>query len=151
MTKDKEGRKEVQGNLIHGTTPEERFLEIHGMTIEEWSAMKFKDKTGMTPDEWYVNKVKSTTPFDFINECYGTVTEDDIKLVKDLQLLGIKDGVINILLHYVAIFSRIGMVHPLVKEMGENWHKENISTVEKAINFVREEQKKYTESSEKDL
>ena len=139
MTKDKEGRKEVQGNLIQG------------MTIEEWSAMKFKDKTGMTPDEWYVNKVKSTTPFDFINECYGTVTEDDIKLVKDLQLLGIKDGVINILLHYVAIFSRIGMVHPLVKEMGENWHKENISTVEKAINFVREEQKKYTESSEKDL
>jgi hypothetical protein len=26
--------------------------------------------------------------------------------------------------------------------MGGNWHKENILTVEKAINFVREEQKK---------
>ena len=79
------------------------------------------------------------------------MTEDDIKLVKDLQLLGIKDGVINILLHYVAIFSRVGMVHSLVKEMGENWYKENISTVEKAINFVREEQKKVAGSSEKDL
>ena len=139
MTKDKKGRNEVQGSLTNG------------MTIEEWSAMKFKDKTGVTPDEWYANKMQTTTPFDFINECYGTVTEDDIKLVKDLQLLGIKDGVINILLHYVVIFSRVGMVHSLVKEMGGNWHKENISTVEKAINFVREEQKKVAGSSEKDL
>lgn len=150
--KDKKRRGKVQGKVIHGTTPEERFEEIHGMTIEEWNVkleVKFKDKTGMTPDEWYVNQVKSTTPFDFINERLGTVTEDDIKLVKDLQLFGLKDGVINILLDYVAIFSSIGMVHPLVREMGENWHKENILTVEKAINFVREEHKKYTESSEK--
>jgi len=150
--KDKKRRGKVQGKVIHGTTPEERFEEIHGITIEEWNAeleVKFKDKTGMTPDEWYVNQVKSTTPFEFINERYGTVTEDDIKLVKDLQLFGLKDGVINILLDYVAIFSSIVIVHPLVREMGENWHKENILTVEKAINFVREEHKKYTESTEK--
>ncbi|MEK5215890.1 DnaD domain protein [Psychrobacillus sp. FSL H8-0487] len=140
------------------------------MTTEEWNAKleeknkaktgKMKDKKrmgkvlgkvihGTTPDEWYVKQVKTTTPFDIINERYGTVTEDDIKLVKDLQLFGLKDGVINILLDYVAIFSSIGMVHPLVREMGENWHKENILTVEKAINFVREEHKKYTESTEK--
>jgi replication initiation and membrane attachment protein DnaB len=119
------------------------------MTIEEWNEQQFKAKIGMTPDEWYIKQVKSTTPFDFIKERYGTVTEDDIKLVKDLQLLGLKDGVINVLLDYVAIFSRIGMVHPLIREMGENWHKENILTVEKAIVFVREEHKKYKESSEK--
>jgi len=149
MTKDKKGRKKAQGKVIHGTIPEERFQEIHGMTIEEWSEQQFKAKTGMTPDEWYIKQVKSTTPFDFIKERYGTVTEDDINLVKDLQLLGLKDGVINVLLDYVAIFSRIGMVHPLVREMGENWHKENILTVDKAIVFVREEHKKYKESSEK--
>ena len=149
MTKDKIGRKKVQRKVIHGTTPEERFQEIHGMTIEEWNEQQFKAKTGMTPDEWYIKQVKSTTPFDFIKERYGTVTEDDIKLVKDLQLLGLKDGVINVLLDYVAIFSRIGMVHPLVRKMGEIWHKENILTVEKAIVFVREEHKKYKESSEK--
>lgn len=145
MTKDKKVWKKAQGKVIHGTTPEERFQEIYGMTIEEWNEQKFK----ATSDEWYINKAKSTTPFDFIKERYDTVTEDDIKLVKDLQLLGLIDGVINVLLDYVAIVSRIGMVHPLVREMGENWHKENILTVEKAINFVREEQKKYKDSSEK--
>ena len=66
---------------------------------------------------------------------------NDLKLVKHLQLLGLTDGVINVLLDYVAIFSRIGMVHPLMREMGVNWHKENILTVEKAIVFVREEHK----------
>lgn len=149
MTKEKNRRKKVQSKVIHGTTPEERFQEIHGMTIEEWNEQQFKSKTGMTPKEWYIKQVKSTTPFDFIKERYGTVTEDDIKLVKGLQLLGLKDGVINVLLNYVEIFSKIGMVHPLVIEMGENWHKENILTVEKAIIFVREEHKKYKESLEK--
>lgn len=149
MTKDKKGRKKVQRKVTLGTTGEERFQEIHGRTIEEWSEQQFKAKTGMTPEEWYVKQIKSTTPFDFIKERYGTVSVDDIKLVKDLQLLGLKDGVINVLLDYVAIFSRIGMVHPLIREMGENWHKENILTVEKAIVFVREEHKKYKESSEK--
>lgn len=145
MTKD----KKIQGKVIHGTTPEERFQEIYGMTIEEWNEQQFKAKTGMTTDEWYIKQVKSTKPFNFIKERYDTITEDDIKLIKDLQLLGLKDGVINVLLDYVAIFSSIGIVHPLVREMGENWYKENILTVEKAIVFVREEHKKYKESSEK--
>ncbi|MFJ7936354.1 hypothetical protein [Sporosarcina sp. NPDC096371] len=150
MTIDKNRRKKVQSKVINGATPEERFQEIHGMTIEEWNEQQFIAKTGMTPDEWYLKQVKSTTPFDFIKERYGTVTADDIKLVKDLQLLGLKDGVVYVLLDYVSIFSnKIGMVHPLVREMGENWHKENILTVEKAIVFVREEHKKYKESSEK--
>jgi len=35
--KEKKGRGKVQGKVIHGTTPEERFEEIHGMTIEECS------------------------------------------------------------------------------------------------------------------
>lgn len=151
MTKDKKGRKKVHRKVINGTTPEERFQEIHGMTIEEWAEQQFKAKTGMTRDEWdewYIKKIKSTTPFDSIKVRYDTVTEDDIKLVKDLQLLGLKDGVINVLLDYVAIFSRIGMVYALVLEMGKNWRKENILTVEKAIVFVREEHKKYKESSE---
>ncbi|WP_318617558.1 hypothetical protein [Sporosarcina sp. YIM B06819] len=143
--KDKKRFKSTNNRVVHGKTPEERFKEIHGITIKEWSEQQFK----ATPDDWYINKTKSTIPFDFIKEHYDTVTEDDIKLVKDLQLLGLKDGVISVLLDYVAIVSRIGMVHALVREMGRNWHKENILTVEKAINFVREEQKKYKDSSEK--
>lgn len=149
MDKDKKGRKKVHRIVVHGKTPEERFLELHGMTIAEWNEQQFKAKTGMTTEEWYIKKITSTTPFDFIKELYDTVTEDDIKLVKDLQLLGLKDGVINVLLHYVAVFSRIGMVHELVREMGENWRNENIVTVEKAIVFVREEQSKQKDSAEK--
>ncbi|WML56102.1 hypothetical protein [Neobacillus sp. PS2-9] len=96
----------------------------------------------MTIDEWYIIEAKSTTPFDFIKERYGNGTEDDIKLVKDLQILGLKDEVVYVLLDYVAIVSSIGMVHPLVREMGENWFNEKIFTIEKAISYVREQQKK---------
>ncbi|MEO2076007.1 MAG: hypothetical protein ABGX20_11625 [Bacillus sp. (in: firmicutes)] len=133
----------IKGKVVHGSTPEERFKEIHGMTIEEWNEQQFKAKTGMTPDEWYIKEAKSITPYDFIKERYGTVTEDDVKLVKDLQLLGLKDEVLYVLLDYVAIVSRIGMVHPMVREMGENWFNARIFTIEKAISYVREQQKKY--------
>ncbi|MBB4826005.1 replication initiation and membrane attachment protein DnaB [Sporosarcina luteola] len=147
MTKANKARNKLHPKVVHGMTPEERFQEIHGMTIEEWSEQQFKAKTGVTPEEWYLKKVKSTTPFDFMKERSGSITEDDVKLIKDLQLLGLKDGVINVLLDYVSIFSKIGKVHPLVRRMGENWKKGNILTVEKAMVFVREEHKKYLESA----
>lgn len=143
MRKDKKSLKKTNNRVVQGKTPEERFKEIYGMTIKEWSEKQFKAKTGMTPDEWYINEAKSTTPYDFIKERYGTVTEDDIKLIKDLELLGLKDDVIYVLLDYVAIVSKIGMVHPLVREMGESWFNEKIFTIEKAITYVREQQKKY--------
>lgn len=141
--------KKIKGKVVYGSTTEERFKEIHGMTIDEWNEQQFKAKTGMTPDEWYINEAKSTLPYDFIKERYGTVTEDDVKLVKDMQVLGLTDDVLNVLLDYVAIISRIGVVHPLVREMGKNWVERDILTIEKAIAYVREEQKKYKESSEK--
>ncbi|MDR0139551.1 hypothetical protein RFW18_17490 [Metabacillus idriensis] len=140
--------KKIKGKVVHGSKPEERFKEIHGMTIKEWNEQQFKAKTGMTPDEWYINEAKSTTPYDFIKERFGTVTEDDVKLVKDMQVLGLTNEVIYVLLDYVAIISRIGVVHPLVRETGENWVEKEL-TIEKAIAYVREEQKKNKESSEK--
>lgn len=146
--KDRNRRKKVQDKVVHGTTPKERFHEKHGMSIEEWHQEQFRVKTGMTYIEWYINKVNSQTPIEFLKEPNGTVTEEDIKLVKDLQLLGLKDEVINVLLHYALAVSRTGLIHPLVREMGKSWYQNNIFTVEKAIFFVREEQKKYNESSE---
>lgn len=150
--KEKKRFKKTKGKIINGMTAEERFKEIYGMTIQEHSAKQeeeFKAKTGMTYDEWYINRVKTMTPVEFLKEPNGTVTEEDVKLIKDLQVLGLKDEVINVLLHYVLVVSRIGLVHHLVKEMGKSWHETNILTVEQAIVFVREEQKKYKESSEK--
>ncbi|WP_144555936.1 hypothetical protein [Bacillus sp. X1(2014)] len=129
--KDKKRFKKTDNRIVHGKTPEERFKELHGMTIEEWNEQQFKARTGMTPDERYINEAKSTTLYDFIKERYGTVTEDDIKLVKDLQLLGLKDDVIYVLLDYDAIVSRIGMVHPMVIEMGENWFNEKYLQLKK--------------------
>ncbi|MFJ7942037.1 DnaD domain protein [Peribacillus sp. NPDC096622] len=154
MTKKKKLLNKTKGKIIQGKTAEDRFKEIHGMTIQEWNAKQeeeFKDKTGMTYDEWYVNQVKTTTPIDFIKEPKGTITEEDVKLIKDLQELGLKDEVIIVLLHYVMVVSRMGLVHSLVKEMGKSWNEINLTTVEEAIVFVREEQKKYKESSEKKL
>ncbi|MFB7640453.1 hypothetical protein [Peribacillus butanolivorans] len=56
------------------------------MTIQEWTVKQeeeSKAKTGMTYDEWYVNQVKTTTPIEFIKEPKGTITEEDVKLIKD--------------------------------------------------------------------
>ncbi|MFB5087747.1 DnaD domain protein [Psychrobacillus sp. PGGUH221] len=146
---DKKRRKKEQGKVIHGTTPEERFQEINGMTIEEWHEEQFKTKMGMTSSDRYIEQVKSSSPIDYFKLQNGTITEEDVKLVKDLKELGLNDDVINVLLSYVVAVSNIGLIHSLINEMGEYWIEENILTVEKAIVFVREEHKKYKESSEK--
>lgn len=133
--------KNIRGKIVHGKTPEERFKEVHGITIEEWKAKeeeKFKAQTGMSPEEWYIKQVTSSTPIDYLKSRNGNASENDVELVKDLQAMGLNDGVINVLLDYVGAVSRIGFVHSLVKEMGEHWLKENILTIESAKVFVRE-------------
>lgn len=137
----REDYKNISGKIVHGKTPEERFKELHGITIEEWQAKqeeKFEAQTGMSPEEWYIKQVTSSTPIDYLKSRNGNVSENDVELVKDLQAMGLNDGVINILLDYVGVISRIGFVHSLVKELGEYWLKENILTIESAIIFVRE-------------
>lgn len=151
MTTNKKRDKKIQGKVIHGTTPEERFEEIHEMTIAEWNAkheVKFKDKTGMTPDEWVLNRYKTIKPIDLINE-YDVASKADETLVEDLHALGLKNDVINVLLEYVLIFNGIGFVQSLVLEIGKNWLKNDILTVDKAIEFMRKEHRKYNESLEK--
>lgn len=136
-----EDYKNIRRKIIHGKTPEERFKEVHGITIEEWKAKqeeKFKAQTGMSPEEWYIKQVTSSTPINYLKSRNGAVSENDVELVKDLQAMGLNDGVINVLLDYVGAVSRIGFVHSLVKEMGEHWLKENILTIESAKVFVRE-------------
>ncbi|WP_419888326.1 hypothetical protein ACN6MT_23625 [Neobacillus niacini] len=63
MMKDKKRISKTNNRVVHGKTPEERFKERHGITIEEWNEQQFNAKTGMTPDEWYINEAKSTTHF----------------------------------------------------------------------------------------
>ncbi|WP_291758647.1 DnaD domain protein [Lysinibacillus sp. UBA5990] len=140
--KNKKRYKKINSKVIYGTTAEERFKEIHGVTIEEWNAKneeEFITKTGMSYDEWYIKQVNSLTPIDYLENCNGAVSQDDVELVKDLQKLGLNDGVINVLLDYVNIFNKIGFIHSLVREMGESWLKKNVLTIESAIAFVREE------------
>ncbi|MEG0385263.1 MAG: hypothetical protein RR642_10960 [Solibacillus sp.] len=142
--KSKKRYTKINGKVIHGTTAEERFEEVHGITIEEWEAEeeeRFKAKTGMSYDEWYIKQVKNSTPIDYLKPRNGAVSQDDVELVRNLQDLGLNDGVINVLLDYVNIVSRNGFIHSLVREMGESWLKENVLTIERAIAFVREEWK----------
>ncbi|MFJ5790284.1 DnaD domain protein [Lysinibacillus sp. NPDC093197] len=144
MSNDKKRYKKIISKEIYGTTTEERFKEVHGITIEEWNAKgeeRFKAKTGMSYEEWYIKKILSSTPIDYLKNLNGVVSQDDIELVKDLQELGLNDGVINVLLDYVKIVSKIGFIHSLVREMGESWLKKNVSTIESAMAFVRKEWK----------
>jgi len=134
--------KKISDKVIYGSTAEERFKEVHGITIEEWKSKgeeRFKAKTGMSYEEWYIKKVISSTPIDYLKNLNGSVSHDDIELVKDLQELGLNDGVINILLDYVKIVSKIGFVHSLVRDIGESWLNKNVTTIESAMAFVRKE------------
>jgi replication initiation and membrane attachment protein DnaB len=129
---------------------EERFKATHGMTIAEWNAKleeKFKSETGITPDEWVINRYSSLTPVEILKE-YGVISEADVTLVKDLQLIGLNDGVINVLLEYVTIVNGIGFVHSLTLELGKSWLEKDIVTIEKAVDYMREEQRRYKESAE---
>jgi len=144
MDNKKATTKKGIGKIIdEGLTKEEIFKEIHGMTLKEFKAREekeFKARTGMTYDEWYVNEVKTTTPIEMLKDPNGTIKEEDINLIKDLKALGLNNEVIIVLLQYVMAFSKIGLLHPIVKEMGERWKENNILTVEQAIKFVREVQ-----------
>lgn len=119
------------------------------MIIDEWNAKveeEFKAKTGMTPDEWVINRYKTLAPVDLIKEHYEVISKADVMLVKDLQGIGFNDGVINVLLEYVMIVNGIGFVHPLVLEMEKDWLEKDIVTIEKAVEYVREEQRRYKKS-----
>lgn len=134
--------KKISDKVIYGSTAEERFKEVHGITIEEWKSKgeaRFKAETGMSYDEWYIKQVISSTPIDYLKNLNRSVSHDDIELVKDLQELGLNDGVINILLDYVKIVSKIGFVHSLVRDIGESWLNKNVTTIESAMAFVRKE------------
>lgn len=142
MSNDIKRFKKISDKVIYGSTAEERFKEVYGITIEEWKSKgeeRFKVETGMSYEEWYIKKVISSTPIDYLKNLNGSVSQDDIELVKDLQELGLNDGVINVLLDYVKIVSKIGFIHSLVRDIGESWLNKNVTTIESAMAFVREE------------
>lgn len=63
--------------IVHGKTPEERFKEVYGITIEEWHAKeeeKLKAQTGMSSEEWYIKQVTSSTPIDYLKSRNGNVS-----------------------------------------------------------------------------
>ncbi|MFJ7838938.1 MULTISPECIES: DnaD domain protein [Lysinibacillus] len=142
MSNDIKRFKKISDKVIYGSTAEERFKEVYGITIEEWKSKaeeRFKAETGMSYEEWYIKKVISSTPIDYLKNLNGSVSQDDIELVKDLQELGLNDGVINVLLDYVKIVSKIGFIHSLVRDIGESWLNKNVTTIESAMAFVRKE------------
>lgn len=121
------------------------------MTTEDWNAkheVKFKAKNGMTVDDWLLNKYKTITPFELIT-AYEVATKDEETLVKDLQDLGLSKDVINALLEYVFVFNGKGFVQSLVLEIGKNWVKNDIITLEKAIKFMKEQDRKRFNESPK--
>ena len=137
----REDYNNVRGKIIHGTTPEERFKEVYGITIEEWISKEkenFEAQTGISSDEWYIKQINSLAPIDYLKNRNGAVFEKDIELVKELQQIGLNDGVINVLLDYAGIVNLIGFIHSLVKRMGEILLEKDILTIESAINFFRE-------------
>ncbi|WP_185907935.1 DnaD domain protein [Psychrobacillus soli] len=122
------------------------------MTTDELNAkheIQFNNKTGMTIDEWLLNKYKTITPFELM-KAYEVVAKDEETLVKDLHDLGLHNEVINALLEYVFVCNGKGFVESFVMKIGMNWVENDILTIKKAIEFMKDQdRKKFNESSER--
>ena len=91
----------------------------------------------------YEQRFVAKTPVEFLKYNGHIVTETDLKMIMELQELGLSNGVINVLLEYALLVSRSRILHPLVVELGENWLRQDISSVEQATEYLKEEMKKY--------
>ncbi|MBH0167163.1 DnaD domain protein [Fictibacillus sp. 7GRE50] len=72
------------------------------------------------------------------------VSNNDLKLAKRLQESGLKDNVINVLFDFALRFSD-RLNHKFVERIASNWLKKEVISTEQAMDFLREEHKRYLE------
>lgn len=96
----------------------------------------------------YEQRFEAKTPVEFLKYHGHIISEADLKMLKELHKIGLKSGVINVLLEYVLVVSRDRILHPLVIELARYWFSQSITSVEHATEYVTEELKKYVKGLE---
>lgn len=88
---------------------------------------------------------ETTSPYDFIASKYqgGEPTSRDIRLIESLMIdQKLNPGVINVLLSYVMHTNNNRLNKSLIETIAGQWKRNNIETVEEALNIADKEYKK---------
>jgi len=103
-----------------------------------------KDKTGSKKDRM-INFFETTTPFNFLKfkNNNSKPTKRDLEIVEELIVdLKLNPGVVNVLLDYVFRINNNKLVKNFVHAIAGQWKRNNIKTVEEAMNIAESEYKK---------
>lgn len=90
---------------------------------------------------------KTANPKDVLHVVYGYPTDlpGGLLLLHNLKDLGLKNELINVLLHYVTLSCNGDLPHRYSVLLGKHWLDNGITTVEEAMEFVQKENNKLKE------
>lgn len=74
----------------------------------------------------------------------------DVRLLENLIVdYGLNPGVVNVLVDYVLKTNNNNLSRSLAETIAGQWKRNNVLTVEEAINLARKEHKKYSKNTQK--
>ena len=95
---------------------------------------------------------ETTSPLDFLRSKSGgsEPVKRDVRLLENLIVdYGLNPGVVNVLVDYVLKINNNNLSRSLAESIAGQWKRNNVLTVEEAINLARKEHKKYSKNTQK--
>ena len=95
---------------------------------------------------------ETTSPLDFLRSKSGgsEPVKRDVRLLENLIVdYGLNPGVVNVLVDYVLKTNNNNLSRSLAETIAGQWKRNNVLTVEEAINLARKEHKKYSKNTQK--
>ena len=95
---------------------------------------------------------ETTSPLDFLRSKSGgsEPVKRDVRLLENLIVdYGLNPGVVNVLVDYVLKINNNNLSRSLAETIAGQWKRNNVLTVEEAINLARKEHKKYSKNTQK--
>lgn len=95
---------------------------------------------------------ETTSPLDFLRSKSGgsEPVKRDVRLLENLIVdYGLNPGVVNVLVDYVLKTNNNNLSRSLAESIAGQWKRNNVLTVEEAINLARKEHKKYSKNTQK--
>lgn len=92
-----------------------------------------------------VYQMETYSPYDFLTLKNGNTkpNKNDLLLLEELLIdMDLTPGVVNVLIDYVLRINNNKLIKTFVTTIATQWKRSNIKTVEEAMSFAEEEQKK---------
>jgi replication initiation and membrane attachment protein len=92
-----------------------------------------------------VYQMETYSPYDFLTLKNGNTkpNKNDLLLLEELLIdMALTPGVVNVLIDYVLRINNNKLIKTFVTTIATQWKRSNIKTVEEAMSFAEEEQKK---------